>query len=300
MAVESVLLERRPSGIPARLGGAWHFIRRWPVIPLFVLSILAIAGIFGPLFAPHDPVIASIGDRHVPPAWTGEGNMNHILGTDHVGRDILSRLIYGARISLMVAAIAVSSGFVIGITIGMVSGYLGGLADEIIIRIVDIWYALPFLMIALVVVFIFGQNLKVLLVLLALLSWSGFVRIIRAQTLQLKTMDYVALARVAGASPFRIILRHIFPGVVNSAIVIATLNVGGLILAEATLSFLGAGIPPPTSAWGVMVAEGRDYSASAWWQVVFPGAAIFMTLMSLNFLGDWVRDRLDPRLRQLD
>ncbi|MCI0439041.1 MAG: ABC transporter permease [Chloroflexi bacterium] len=301
MATTTVpILQPKRKGVIGGLSEAWYFIRRWPVIPIFILSVLAITGIFGPLFAPHDPVFVNLSERHVPPAWTAEGTLNHILGTDHAGRDMLSRIIYGARISLAVAAISVSSGFVIGTTIGLVSGYLGGIYDEVITRIVDIWYALPFLMIALVVVFIFGQKLSVLLVLLAMLAWAGFVRIIRAQTLVLKELDYVALARVAGASHARILLRHIFPGVVNSAVVIATLNVGGLILAEASLSFLGAGIPPPTSAWGVLVSEGRNYVQSAWWQTVFPGGAIFLTLMSLNFLGDWIRDRLDPRLRQID
>ena len=267
---------------------------------MVILSVLVITGIFGPLFAPHDPVIGSIADRHIPPAWTADGSLNHVLGTDHVGRDILTRLIYGARISMAVAAISIVSGFFLGTTIGLVSGYSGGIIDEVITRVVDIWYALPFLMVALVAVFIFGQKLSVLLVLLALLAWPGFVRVIRAQVLLLKEMDYVAMARVAGASPVRIMFKHLLPGIIHTAVVIMTLNVGGLILAEATLSFLGAGIPPPTSAWGVLVAEGRDYSATAWWQVVFPGTAIFLTLMSLNFLGDWMRDRLDPVLRQLD
>ncbi len=178
---------------------------------------------------------------------------------------------------------------IVGTAIGLVSGYAGGL--------VDIWQALPFLLLALVSVIIFGQSLPLLL---ALLSWVGFVRIVRAQTLVLRESDYVALAKVAGASSFRIIVRHLLPGVLNSALVILTLNVGQLILAEATLSFLGAGIPPPTPAWGVMVAEGRNYLESSWWPTVFPGICIFLVVMSLNFLGDWLRDRLDPRLRQID
>jgi peptide/nickel transport system permease protein len=209
-------------------------------------------------------------------------------------------MVYGARISLMVAAVSLVSGFIIGTAIGIVAGYLGGIWDEIITRLVDIWYALPFLMVALVLILLFGQSLQLLLGLLAALAWAGFVRVIRAQTLILKEMDYVALARVAGASPLRIMFRHIVPGIMSSAIVIATFNVGGLMLAEATLSFLGAGIPPPTPAWGIMINEGKDYLDSAWWQVIMPGTAIFLTLMSLNFLGDWLRDRLDPRLRQLD
>lgn len=264
-------------------------------------------GAFGPYIAPHDPVIADARSRHVPPVGMEvcvgprckTGSWTNPLGTDHVGRDVLSRIIVGSRISLIVAALSLVVGLIVGTSIGMISGYLGGIFDEIITRIVDIWLALPFLMVALLVVLIFGQSIGVVFLLLAVLSWVGFVRVVRAQTLQLKEMDYVALARIAGASPVRIIFRHVLPGVINSAIVIATLNVGNLILAEATLSFLGAGIPPPTPAWGVLISEGREYISTAWWQTAFPGVGIFLVVMSLNFLGDWARDRFDPRLRQL-
>ena len=290
-----------------QLAAAWTFVRRWPVIPGAVIILLVIMGVFGPYIAPHDPVIASALNRHIPPVGMElclglkckTGSWTHPLGTDHVGRDVLSRIIVGSRISLIVAALSLVVGLIVGTSIGMISGYLGGIFDEIITRIVDIWLALPFLMVALLVVLIFGQSLGVVFLLLAVLSWVGFVRVVRAQTLQLKEMDYVALARIAGASPARIILRHVLPGVINSAIVIATLNVGNLILAEATLSFLGAGIPPPTPAWGVLISEGRQYISTAWWQTAFPGVGIFLVVMSLNFLGDWARDRFDPRLRQL-
>jgi peptide/nickel transport system permease protein len=294
-----LLVQQRHAPVIRELLGAWHFIRRWPVIPLAVIIMLGILGVFGNTLAPHDPYLGDIGERHLPPAWSEKGSSEHILGTDHAGRDLLSRIIIGARISLMVAAVSLISGFLLGTAIGLVSGYVGGIADEIITRVVDIWLALPFLMVALVVVLVFGQSLWVVLALLAMLSWVGFVRVVRAQTLQLKESDYVDLARVAGASHQRIMFRHLLPGIINTAVVIATLNVGGLILAEATLSFLGAGIPAPTPAWGVLVAEGRDYVSSAWWQTLFPGAAIFLVVMSLNFLGDWMRDRFDPRLRQL-
>ena len=290
-----------------QFAAAWTFIRRWPVIPAAVIVVLVFMGVFGPYVAPHDPVIADARSRHVPPVGMEQcigarckaGSWTHPLGTDHVGRDVLSRIIVGSRISLIVAALSLVVGLIVGTSIGMISGYLGGIFDEIITRIVDIWLALPFLMVALLVVLIFGQSIGVVFLLLAVLSWVGFVRVVRAQTLQLKEMDYVALARIAGASPVRIIFRHVLPGVINSAIVIATLNVGNLILAEATLSFLGAGIPPPTPAWGVLISEGREYIGTAWWQTAFPGVGIFMVVMSLNFLGDWARDRFDPRLRQL-
>ncbi|MDP3061952.1 MAG: ABC transporter permease [Chloroflexota bacterium] len=277
----------------------WQFMRRWPVIPLVILAGLVVMGLFAPQLAPRDPFEGSILDRHTPPFWYAEGTSKFPLGTDHAGRDILSRVIYGARISLMVAAISITSGFIVGTAIGVISGYLGGWWDEIIMRIVDIWYSLPFLMVALVVVIIFSQSLEIVLALLAMLAWAGFVRVVRAHTLTLKSMDYIALARVAGAGAPRIIARHIVPTVINTSVVVATLNVGSLIIAEATLSFLGAGIPAPTPAWGTMVAEGRNYVSTAWWQAVFPGTAIFLVVMSLNFLGDWLRDKLDPRLRQL-
>ena len=212
---------------------------------------------------------------------------------------MLSRIIVGARISLMLTGVALISGLLVGTTLGLVAGWYGGVVDELIGRIVDMWYALPFLLIALVIAIVLGQSVVIMMGILALVAWSGFVRVIRAEVLTLKQREYIDLARVAGASDRRILLRHILPGVSSTIIVIATLNVGGLILTEATLSFLGAGIPSPTPAWGVMVAESREYLGTAWWTSFFPGFAIFLVVMSLNFIGDWMRDRYDPRLRQL-
>ena len=295
----------------AVLKRAWHIFRRWPVVPMLILIVLVLSAIFAGTVAPYNPLKNSLAERNTPPAWVEGGSSKHWLGTDHVGRDELSRIIFGARISLTVMGIAVVSGLVVGVTLGLVSGYFGGWTDEVIQRIVDVWNALPFLLIALVVVIVshkrewqlslFGSSTQTTLVmaLLALLTWSNFVKNIRAEALTLREREYVMYARVAGASHFRIIFRHLLPGVFNTTIVIATLSTGGLMLAEAALSFLGAGIPPPTPAWGLMVAEGREYVATAWWLVVIPGMAIFLVVMSLNFIGDWLRDRLDPRLRQL-
>ena len=274
-------------------------IRRYPIIPFVILALMVFTGVFGPTIAPHNPTRANIRELRLPPAWLDGGSFNHVLGTDEVGRDVLSRVLHGARISLLVAGVSVSAGFFFGTTLGLLAGFYGGYVDEIIMRIVDVWNALPFLMVALVAVIIFQPSVQLVLVLLALIAWAGFVRVIRAQVLTLRGLEYVMHARVSGANTRRIILRHIFPGVINTAIVVATLNVGGLILAEAALSFLGAGIPRPTPAWGLMVADGKDWLTSAWWISVFPGIAIFMTVMALNFLGDWMRDRFDPRLRQL-
>ena len=267
--------------------------------------MLVFSAIFATSIAPYNPLKNSLRERNTPPAWIEGGSSKHWFGTDHVGRDVLSRIIHGARISLTVMGIAVASGLVAGVALGLVSGYFGGWTDEIIQRIVDIWNALPFLLIALVAVIVVRKReldvsqTTLIMGLLALLSWGNFVKNIRAEALTLREHDYVYYARIAGASHLRIMVRHLLPGVVNTSIVIATLSTGGLMLAEASLSFLGAGIPPPTPAWGLMVAEGREYVATAWWLVVIPGLAIFLVVMSLNFTGDWLRDRLDPRLRQL-
>ena len=229
--------------------------------------------------------------------WT-EGY--HFLGADHVGRDVFSRVLHGARISMQVVLVSLVIGSVIGVSLGMLAGYYGGVIDELITRFVDIWYAMPFLMVALIVTLIFGRGLTVLLFVLALIAWTSFVRVVRAEILVLKSLDYVAAARVCGSSDFRILFKHLLPGILNTAIVVGTLNTSGLILAESVLSFVGAGIQPPTPAWGVMTTEGRDYLTIAAHQVLVPSTAIFMVVISLNFLGDWLRDRLDPRLRQID
>ena len=276
------------------------FARRWPVLPFFVLGLLILAAVFAPLLAPHAPTQGDLNLRLIPPVWDTEGSWDHILGTDPLGRDVLSRLIFGARISLMIATIVLSFGVVGGVTLGLVAGYYGGQIDELLMRFVDFTLAIPFILVALVTVIVLGQSLTVIIGLLVIFSWSGFARHTRAETLQLKTMGYVEMARVTGASTPRILYRHILPGVVNTVVVITTFSIGGLILTEATLSFLGVGVPPPTPAWGVMVSDGRSYAATqGWWVTVFPGIAIMLTVMSMNFLGDWLRDRWDPRLTQL-
>lgn len=280
-------------------GKTFYALTRWPIIPLVILTTMVLTAIFAPQLAPHDPVKSSLAKRNIPPAWTAKGTTEHLLGTDPVGRDILSRIIFGARVSLLVVSISLGTGLLVGTSLGLIAGYFGGLIDEAISRIVDIWLSLPFIVVALAAVILFGQSFAVMIGLLALLAWAPFVRNVRAEVMVLKTKDYVALAKVAGASTLRILITHILPGVLNTIIVIATLRVGQLILFEAILSFLGAGIPPPTPAWGVMVADGRNYVHDAWWVSFFPGLAIFLVVMSLNFLGDWVRDRFDPRLRQL-
>ena len=305
-------------------GVLWYALRRWPIVPGVIMVVLVVTGVFADQLSPYDDIEQDIRFRNAPPRifntnsdyWAendysqamfraegseGKDPSNRfLLGADHVGRDVLSRIIYGARISLVVTSVALFSGLILGVAIGVVSGYYGGFIDEILMRMVDIWYSVPFLLLAMVTVIIFEASLNLIIVLLILLAWSGYVRNLRGEVLSLKERDYIASARVAGASTLRIMIKHLLPGLMSTIFVIASLRVGQLILAEASLSFLGAGIPGPTPAWGVMIADGREYVESAWWQTVFPGVAIFLVVLAFNFLGDWVRDRLDPRLRQLD
>ncbi|MBM3958485.1 MAG: ABC transporter permease [SAR202 cluster bacterium] len=278
---------------------------RYPVLPVLILLALLITGIFSPLIEPKDPFTQSLRARNAAPAWNSQWYEEHprvelryLLGADHVGRDVLSRIMRGAQISLMVVVVALGAGTVIGTSLGLLAGYFRGPIDEAIMRIWDMWAAIPFLLIALVIATVIGNSIPIVMGLLAMVSWSAFVPNVRAEVLSLKERDYISNARIAGASSRRIIFRHILPNVLNTVVVIATLRIGGLILAEASLGFLGVGIPKPTPTWGNMINDGREYLSSAWWISFFPGLAIFLVVMSLNFFGDWLRDRWDPRLRQ--
>jgi len=292
-------------GAPGRYGPVrhavwvWRLIRRYPVLPVSVIVLLAVMAGFAPLVSPHDPLSSDLSKVRAPPFWIKGGDTTYLLGGDQIGRDLLSRVIHGSRVSLLVAGIVLSAGAIVGTAVGITAGYAGGTWDELIMRFVDMTYAVPFLLIALVAAVVFGPSLALILILLSLVSWPSYARQTRALTLQLMTMDYVASARIAGASPLRIAYRHILPGVINIVMVLASLQVGSLILTESVLSFLGIGIPAPNPAWGSMVAEGRQYIANSWWIAVIPGFAIFLTVFAFNFLGDWLRDYFDPRLRQL-
>ena len=276
-----------------------QFVRNWPVLSIIILSVMVFIAVMAPLVSPHDPLFSSLRARNSPPVWYADGTWTYILGADTIGRDMVSRLFYGARISLMVMAFSLIFGTIIGTALGLIAGYFGGIVDEVIMRLVDIFLGLPFVLVAMVLALVLGTSLTTMIIVLAVLTWAGFVRNVRGEVLSLRERDYVALARIAGASLPRILLMHILPGVINTVLVIATLRSGQLILAESFLSFLGAGIPPPTPTWGAMIADGRNYLRDAWWISFFPGLAIFLTVMALNFLGDWLRDKLDPRLRQL-
>jgi peptide/nickel transport system permease protein len=274
-------------------------MRRVPWIPVLVISLMVVMAIFAPLIAPHDPIAQTLKDKLLPPMWMEGGNPKYVLGTDSFGRDILSRLVYGARVSLIVALLALTAGGGVGLIIGIVAGYLGGFVENLLMRLVDAAFTFPAILFALLLAVTMGQGLGTLVAAISLLLWASFARVIRGEVLALKNRDFVALARVRGCSGLRIMATHILPNVLNTFMVLVTLNIGVVIIAEASLSFLGAGIPPPTPTWGLMVSEGRGRIADAWWVSLIPGLAITALVLSVNLFGDWLRDRLDPRLRQL-
>ena len=282
--------------------------RRWfrfssltqvPYIPMFILVVFLVVAVFGGFFSPHDPGLPHLRDTYRPPFWQDGGTTKFLLGTDNLGRDLLSRLILGARVSLIVIAVGIPGHIAIGVTLGLISGYFGRNVDTIIQRVVDIYLAFPTILLALALIPILGPGLKSILIIVIITGWAGYARIIRAEVLSVKSRDFVALAKVAGAGELRIIAAHIFPQVINTILVIGTLQVGSVIIFESSLSFLGIGTQPPLSSWGQILSDGRQFVSTAWWIAFFPGICIVFTCLSANLLGDWVRDKLDPRLRQL-
>lgn len=309
MATEGTVLElpkSLPWYSPPKLRRYFTMVfKEYPVLWLTILFVVLIfPAITAPWTAPHDPLKQQLSKRLTAPVWSAgtaekPPSWDNILGTDKQGRDILSRMMHGSRISLMVSLSALAIGGTVGTTLGLISGYFGGWVDHLIMRIVDTFLALPLILMALVIVAVFGPSFWTAIGVISVLLWSRYTRQIRAEVLSIKAMDFIARAKVAGASNTRIIIKHVFPNITNTLIVLGTLQVGTVILLEATLSFLGAGIPRPNPAWGVMVADGRDHIASAWWIAVMPGIAIMMTVLSMNMMGDWLRDKLDPKLRQV-
>jgi peptide/nickel transport system permease protein len=268
-------------------------------IPATIMVIMVILAVFAPWIAPHDPTLGKITDRYSPPAFMEGGKSDYWLGTDQLGRDILSRLIYGARVSLSVSFLAILITASIGTVLGITAGYGGGRIDAFIMRTVDVALSFPALLLAMLLAVAIGPGFWTVVFALSVLGWAGYARMIRGEALRIAQSDFVAQARVNGASGWRIMLRHIFPNIVNSLIVLMTLQVGMMILAEAALSYLGLGISVPTPSWGSMVSDGRANLDNAWWISAFPGIAIGLVVMSGNFLGDWIRDKLDPKLRRL-
>ena len=264
-----------------------------------ILAVLVFTAIFAAYLAPQSPTAGDISAKLIPPVWMERGNWEHPLGTDRFGRDVLSRVIYGSRISLVVSLIAIGVAGTLGTALGLISGYRGGLTDVLLMRLTDIALSLPIILIAVVMVAVTEPSFRNVVIVIALLLWPRFARQIRGETLAVKEQDFVALALVAGRSSAWIISRHIFPNVVPTLLVVATLQVGYVILLEGTLSFLGVGVPPPSPAWGLMIADGRGFLATAWWISLFPGLAMLLTVLAVNLMGDWLRDHLDPKLRQL-
>jgi peptide/nickel transport system permease protein len=276
--------------------------RRWQlrganllVLGAAAVSLLAVfSGLWGPAVAPHDPVEQDIINRLAPPAFLDGGSPRNLLGTDHLGRDVLSRLVYGARVAVIVGMTTVLFSGALGLAIGLVAGYCGGLADMLLMRLLDVQLSMPFMLLSLAIIGVLGPSLTNIVIVLAITGWVVYARVVRAEILSLRTREFVLASRALGGSAARTIVRHLLPNVVPFVIVIATLEVGRMMLLESALSFLGLGVRPPTPSWGAMLAEGRLYLGTAWWLATFPGLAISMTVISLNVVGDWLRDLLDP------
>ncbi len=297
--------KKKFTGLPLRA----RVIRKLSlIIPLIIMFLVVIMAVFADLswlglpnvrLSPHDPDDVVIRDRFLPPAFMDGGKSEYLLGTDKLGRDVLSRIIYGSRISLSISALVISITACIGTVLGIFAGYAGGRIDGFIMRVTDVALSFPGLLMAMLLAVAIQPGYWTVVFALSILGWAPYARLLRGEALKIRDSDFVAQARVCGASPWRIMLRHIFPNVINSLVVMITLSVGMVILAEAVLSFLGIGVPAPTASWGSMVNDGRGYLDTAWWISAFPGIAIGLVVMSGNFLGDWLRDKLDPRLRQL-
>ncbi|WP_299632281.1 ABC transporter permease [uncultured Roseobacter sp.] len=275
------------------------FLGRLPILPIAVLMIvLVIPALFADFIAPHDPFKAYLRNRLQPPLFFG-GTTEFILGTDRLGRDILSRIMHGARYALVISLVGIILGAIVGTVLGLIAGYMRGVVDALIMRVVDITFALPSILLALALAAVSGPSFQLVILVVIFVIWGFFARQVRAETLILRERDFVARARVAGASDIRILRKYILPNIINTIVVLATLQIGVVIVLEATLSFLGIGIPRPIPAWGLLVADGRQLIVSSWWISFFPGTAILLTVLSVNMLGDSLRDWLDPKLRQV-
>jgi len=285
---------------------AMSSLRRWTnsllksrtgTLGFIILLAVVIMAVFAGAIAPHEPAKTEASKRLLPPVWMEKGSFEHPLGTDNLGRDVLSRIIYGSQVSLLVGICAVFVAGTIGVVLGLAAGYYGGWVDRIIMRIVDAFLAIPNILFMLVILAVLGPGLITLIFVLGFTGWVKYARVIRGEVLSVKERDYVRSARSVGASDVWIITKHILPNVISSFIVISTLSVATTIIAEASLSFLGLGIQPPTVSWGGMLSDGRQYLATSWWVATFPGIAITLTVLGIIFVGDWLRDMLDPRMK---
>ncbi len=274
-------------------------IRRYPLVPSFIILAFVVMAIFGSLITPQDPFDQDLRGRLGPPVWDDEGSWKHPFGSDQLGRDVLSRIMLGARISLQVGVVSLVVGAFVGTALGMFSAHFRGITDAVLMRVVDATLAFPLILPALLLVVLLGASFGTVVLALAFGLWARFARIIRGDALAVETREFVTAAEAIGCSNWRIMSRHVFPNIVSTLLVLLSLQLGWVILVESTLSFLGAGIPPPEPSWGRMVAEGRDYITGAWWVSFFPGVAIFLLVLAANLIGDWIRDTLDPRLKNL-
>ncbi|QOK29892.1 ABC transporter permease (plasmid) [Cytobacillus oceanisediminis] len=269
--------------------------RKTALVGLCFLVFVIVAAFFAPLLVPMDPLNQDITSRLKPPGWTNADGETHLLGTDQLGRDVLSRIIYGSRVSIMVAVGAVAIGGTIGLIVGLVSGYSGGWIDSVLMRLVDMQLAFPFLLLALTMVAILGPSIMNVVLVLSITSWISYAKIVRSSVLSVKYLEYVEAAKAAGTSQIEILFRHIFPNVISPFIVVASFQVATLIIAESSLSFLGLGVPASQPTWGSMLADGREYMTDAWWIAIYPGIMLMLVAMSANLFGDGLRDALDPR-----
>lgn len=294
------LQRHRPRRTSAWLRSALLLLGR-DRVALFGLLVIAgtiLAAVCAPILSPADPITTSLLDRLTPPMWEAEGTPRYPLGTDTLGRDVLSRLLYGARVSLVVGLSAVVISGVLGVGLGLISGYYGGRVDDVLMRLGDIQLAFPILVLAIAILAVLGASLGNVILVLGISGWVTYARIVRGETLSLKQREFVEAARGIGASDRLILWRHILPNVLPPVTVVATFSVARIIIAEASLSFLGLGVPPPTPSWGAMLDEGRNYITTGWWLAMFPGLAILLLVLGINLVGDWVRDVLDPRMER--
>ena len=291
-------LEAAALARPAEGSRVWRKLVRNPAALAGAVVLLVVVGaaVFAPWVAPQDPTRQSLIRRFIPPVWADGGKAAHLLGTDQVGRDILSRIIYGARVSLLVGVSAVAVSLTVGVTLGLLAGFVHGRVDTVIMTVVDVWLSFPQLLLALAFVAALGPSLTTIIVVLGFTGWERYTRVVRAEVLALREKDFVEAARAMGASAARTIMRHLLPNTFSSIIVLATLQVAQAILQEAALSFLGVGTGSAYPTWGQMIALGRDFVSVAWWLPTFPGLAILVTVLAINLVGDRLRDALDPRV----
>ena len=286
----------------ASVGRRWSgAARQWPVLPLVILVPFVLMALFADYLAPYDPTEPIPGAKiFEPPFWMDGGSTHALFGTDFQGRDLLSRLIFGARVSLIVGVAGTLVAGSVGTALGILAGYLGGWVDQVIMRVTDAWLALPALVFAIFLATMVGPSMWNIIIILGLVYWTRYARVIRGEVLSLREREFVKLAEIAGGSRPRVIFRHILPNVLNSTMVLASLTIGVVIIAEASLSFLGIGVPPPEPAWGSMLADGRSMlMVGDWWLTVFPGLGILLVVLATQLLGDWLRVRLDPQLRNM-